>query len=130
MIVKRAILGTGILLLVVGGLVCNHVFREKTSFEAVSTSPDGMYQCRVKETYRSTGGCVTHIEVLAFDLDSRRWESMEQKDVHNDSLRRSNYSIDWEYDGDHRTTGLGVFGDFPRQPPLPGEIILERAFAP
>ena len=109
-------------------LVYYFFFHESVTFEDVSISPDGMYKCEVRETsdgYQSEALIKVYrrknlICVSGPDL----WELFEEEEVYNDSSCRSNYSIDWEYDDERRTTKLVVFGDF-GTPPFPGEILLE-----
>ena len=53
------------------------------------------------------------------------WDEVEREPIPvDDSAGRSNYSIAWEYDGKHRTTGLVVFGDY-GSPPFPGETVFK-----
>ena len=129
------VVGIGILVVVAIGIVLIHhvFFREWTSFEDTSVSPDGMYKCELKET-QTPGQCNALIKVYQRkDLTALSgedlWEPLEEAKVYNDSVSRSSYSIDWEYDDDHRTRKLIVFGDF-GTPPFPGEIIFEMPLTP
>jgi hypothetical protein len=66
----------------------------------------------------------THYRVTDSDKE-KSWEDIKREPIDvDDSACRSNYSINWEYDDKHRTTGLIVFGDY-GSPPFPGEIIFK-----
>jgi hypothetical protein len=55
--------------------------------------------------------------------EEKVWEDVKRQPIQvDDSACRSNYSITWQYDEKHRTTGVTVFGDY-GTPPFPGEII-------
>ncbi len=124
---SKIALVVAILVVVLVGVTYWVFFGERVSFEAVSVSPDGMYKCQVKETY-TVGQCGAMIKVYHRQPGDDVWKLLKEAEVYNDSVVRSNYSIDWEYDDKHRTRKLIVFGDF-GGPPFPGEVILEMPFS-
>ena len=101
-----------------------------------SNSPDGMFRCTLTEWSGTMprGGCGIQAKILVearsnpsrYSKDGKElWDDIKREPIPvDDSACRSNYSIAWEYDGKHRTTGLIVFGDY-GSPPYPGEIIFK-----
>ncbi len=102
-----------------------------------SNSPDGMFRCTLTEWngQMPRGGWGIQAKILVekrkthyrvTDPDKERlWEDLKREPIDvDDSACRSNYSIAWEYDSKHRTTGLIVFGDY-GSPPFPGEVIFK-----
>jgi len=125
----RHVVWTAVLLLVALGLYsCSELLSaldEETLETLRSTSPDGMYRCSVKLTH--DGQARTYITLHGRCPSPRQqWQVVAEELVEDDSACRSNYSIDWQYDDRHRTTGVTVFGDF-GTPPYPGEIIFSHS---
>ncbi len=110
-------------LAVSGVLMLRHLFGEHETASVESVSPDGMFRCTVTER-ASTGQCRSEIVLYSRQGTSGFWTETNRRSVQNDSACRSNYSVDWDYDEKHRTTGLKVFGDF-GSPPFPGEVLLD-----
>ena len=62
-------------------------------------------------------------------MDSHKpWQEIRQATPPGDSACRSSYSIAWQYDGNHRATGVTVFADY-GTPPFPGMILFEMPLA-
>ncbi len=125
----KVILLVAALALVVLPLVWyQRVTRERTTAWIQSSSPDGMFRCTVTER-ASPGRSGTEIvfEGRRKNLTSPDsvglWVEIKRANVNNDSASRSNYSVGWEYDEKHRTTGITVFGDF-GTPPFPGKVLM------
>lgn len=122
---KTLIAGVIVIIVAVVFFAYQSFFGEKVSFETTSISPDGMYRCEIRETYYHFGQCKTTIKVFRRNGSGNApWTLAKTEHISNDSVCRSNYSVDWQYDEHHRTRGLIVFGDF-GTPPFPGEIIFE-----
>ncbi len=102
---KRWIIPIIVLVLIVG--VYYQFFRPETTHEVESTSPDGMYRCRVMEKTR-TGSSIAHIHLDRRDGD--RWHEFSHKEDSNDSAVRAAYSVDWDFDEQHATRGVTVYG--------------------
>ena len=122
---------SGVLFALVGTLgfgVWYLLFAEHVRHFVQSVSPDGMFRCTV--TQRWCRGSRAEVLLEGWKEERRGsddgpWESMTRQDLAGDtSACRSNYSITWQYDAKHRTTGVTVFGDY-GSPPFPGEIIFK-----
>ena len=106
------------------------LFAERVTQFVQSVSPDEMFRCTLAESAGATshGTRGVHSEIVVetrSPRDDTQWEYVKREPIPiDDSARRSNYSITWEYDAKHRTTGVTVFGDYGR-PPFPGEIIFK-----
>jgi hypothetical protein len=59
--------------------------------------------------------------------DTKVWENIQRKS-HASSAAQFYYSINWKYNGKHRTTGLTVFTS-DGGPPCDGRIILDTSLA-
>lgn len=91
-----------------------------------STSPDGIY--KIKLTERShTGQSGGWIELFESPVESESWRSVRVDRFYNDSLSRSGYAVDWQFDAVKKTTGVTVFGDF-GLPPHVGTVVLQLQF--
>jgi len=104
-------------------------FAAQTTAHVVSVSPGGMYKCELTERLngdQSTAQIVLYRRMSPWKPD---WEVVDSADVYNDSACRSSYSIDWEYNDKHRSTGVVVFGDFGGAP-FEGTTVYERALDP
>jgi hypothetical protein len=125
--ISASALGVMLLLLCVG--IYFLLFHMHTTAHVVSVSPDGMYKCELIE--RTNGGQSPAQIVLYRRLSpwTPDWGILDSADVHNDSACRSNYSVDWEYNEKHRSTGVVVFGDFGGAP-FEGTVVFERALDP
>jgi len=126
---KRTLIAGAVIVVAGIAFLAYRFLGEKVSFETVSVSPDGMYRCEVIET-QSLGQCKAKIRVFQRSNSVEDpWELLESEEISNDSACRSNYSVDWQYDGRNRTELVTVFGDF-GSPPFPGDIIFEMPIAP
>ena len=120
-----------VIAVILGVVVYREFYHRKVTFDSASISPDGMYRCEVIETQRS-GDCETHITIYVsndpfHESSQGRWKLLTEYDAStHDSAARSNYSIDWEYDQQHRTQEVIVFGDFGTVP-FPGKVLYRTA---
>lgn len=109
-------------------VVWNALCGEWVTASVQSASPDGMFRCTLTE--RWSGGLAGGYEakVVVEKMNGQwRWEEVKQAPVDVDvSLPRSNYSIIWEYDSKHRTTGLILFGDY-GSPPFRGTVLFRMS---
>jgi hypothetical protein len=120
------------LVVVVGWIV----FGRHLTAQVQSISPDGMFRCTVTEWSVPGNAQPTIVIERATDgnmgihsEDSHKpWQGIKQATSPGDSAFRSSYSIAWQYDGNHRTTEVTVFGDY-GTPPFPGTILLEMPLA-
>jgi hypothetical protein len=123
--------------------VWRELFGEEVVDVVQSVSPDGMFRCTLTDLYgdipQGARGNHTEIAVQEWNLqadirtrskgDEALWEDLVRQPIpKDDSIRGSCYSIAWEYDGRHRTTGLTVFGDY-GPPPRPGTVVFKMKFA-
>ncbi|HUT58904.1 MAG TPA: hypothetical protein VNA25_13740 [Phycisphaerae bacterium] len=123
--VNWVLAGLGVLVVLLLALLVHRFFAWRTTYRLVCNSPDGMYRCTIQEKARNG-------QVRAYVALHRRsslysdpnWRVVKEQHLSSGSACRSNYSIDWHYDANHRTTGLTVFGDF-GSPPFEGEVIFE-----
>lgn len=101
---------------------------------AQSSSPDGMYRCTVTEKCTGMGEMQFEIVIDRRNLRTAGdgssfligtgWDNI-YRDSYESSCGNSNYSIVWEYNDRHLTTGLTIFSD--TEPPYwDGNIILKR----
>jgi hypothetical protein len=125
---------------ILGAMAVWHwAFGEHITASVQSVSPDGMFRCTLTEWWgEGTIQAKVVIEkrnqrnlylIASPENDREIWEDVKREPLPvDDSAGRSNYSIVWEYDGKHRTTGLTIFGDY-GTPPFPGETIFRMPLA-
>jgi hypothetical protein len=111
------------------------LFRDHVTALVQSTSPDGMFRCTLTEWsgWKPRGGWGVQAKLVVEKRKSdytgpdkeRGWEAFKREPINvDDSACRSYYSIAWEYDAKHRTTGLILFGDY-GSPPFQVETIFK-----
>jgi hypothetical protein len=132
-----------VLPLALGVVLWRSLFCEHVTALVQSNSPDGMFRCTLTEWSGTMprGGQGIQAKILVERRNKKNlilpssaggkelWDDVKREPIQvDDSACRSNYSVAWEYDGKHRTTGLTVFGDY-GTPPYSGEIILTMPLA-
>ena len=95
-----------------------------------SISPDGVFRCTVIETQEGFADPKCEITVDKFYRDSAPgsdagvWHNAERGSAYLGDLRNYYYSICWQYNAEHRTTGVTVFGS--QSPSGDGRILWDK----
>ena len=115
-------------------LVYFEFFHNPVTAFVQSLSPDGMYRCTVTEKCMGMGEMQFEIVIdrrklrtanASSFLIGEGWDNI-YCDSYRSSCGNGNYSIVWEYNDRHLTTGLTIFSDSGDPPYWDGYTILKR----